>query len=147
MFILGGEEKGKYLGQAFSYNFVTLAFVQCSNMLESKSNFGAIYFKNCIFIVGGWREFFSRKCQMFQINSNQKDTVNNLLSEEHQEVGKWTEISPLNTEREGISLCIVQDRWLYAFGNVITRGKRFKIVGGGLINDGAQNLSKQSSMQ
>ena len=37
----------------------------------------------------------------------------------------------LQTEREGISLCIVQDKYIYAFGKVTTRGKRFKAVGGG----------------
>ena len=37
----------------------------------------------------------------------------------------------LSTEREGITLCIVQDKYIYAFGNVTTRGKRFKAVGSG----------------
>ena len=32
----------------------------------------------------------------------------------------------LNEEREDVSLCIVKDRFLYAFGSVTTRGKRFK---------------------
>ncbi len=32
----------------------------------------------------------------------------------------------LNEEREDVSLCIVKNRYLYAFGNVTTRGRRFK---------------------
>lgn len=32
----------------------------------------------------------------------------------------------LNNEREGVSLCVVADEWLYAFGVVATRSQRLK---------------------
>lgn len=36
----------------------------------------------------------------------------------------------LNSEREGVSLCVVADEWLYAFGVVATRGQRFREIKG-----------------
>jgi hypothetical protein len=41
---------------------------------------------------------------------------------------RWINIPSLQNEREGLSLCVVQDRYIYAFGNVTTRGKRFKYI-------------------
>jgi len=56
----------------------------------------------------------------------------------------WTFIPTLNNEREGITLCVVQDKYIYAFGNVTTRGKRFKSVSGGSGGNGlcSANLSE-----
>ncbi len=113
MFVLGGEEKGKYLGHCFSYNFLTLSFTSCASMLEAKVNFGSIYFKEHIFAVGGWKQFYSKKCEMYRLEDD-----------------KWIDIPSLSNEREGITLCVVQDRYIYAFGNVTTRGKRFRSIGG-----------------
>lgn len=44
----------------------------------------------------------------------------------------------LNEEREDVSLCIVKDRYLYAFGSVTSRGRRFKP------NKSTANLRKQN---
>lgn len=141
MFILGGEDKSKYLGQMFSYNFVSLAFQPCPPMIEQKVNFGAIYFKDCVFVVGGWKQFFTKRCQLYKVNSGTKG-------------GVWYEMPHLASEREGITLCIVQDKYIYAFGNVTTRGRRFKAVGSGgngststsiVGGDQAQNLTKHTS--
>ena len=50
----------------------------------------------------------------------------------------------LLTEREGITLCIVQDKWLYVFGNAMTRGKRFRMIGS---VDGASSKSFEKFME
>ena len=126
MFVLGGEDKGKYLGQNFSYNFVTLNFKPCMPMSEPKVNFGAIYFRDSVFVIGGWKQFFTKKCQVFRLNSSYGAS------------GKWLEIAPLLTEREGISLCIVHDRYIYAFGSTNTRGKRFRQLTGANANTQGQ---------
>jgi hypothetical protein len=55
MFVVGGEDKGKYLGHTYSYNFLSLNFTPCAIMNEPKINFGCIYFKENVFIVGGWK--------------------------------------------------------------------------------------------
>ena len=55
---------------------------------------------------------------------------------------KWIDIPSLKIEREGITLCVVQDKYIYAFGNVTTRGKRFKSVG----DTGSLNLTKYNSL-
>jgi hypothetical protein len=60
-------------------------------------------------VVGGWKEFYINKSEMYSI-----------------ETDTWRSLPNLNEEREDISLCIVQDRFLCAFGNVTTRGRRFK---------------------
>lgn len=80
-------------------------------MLQPRINFGAIYYDGMIFCVGGWKNAFTQYCDSYEIEGNQ-----------------WEEASSLRIEREGISLCIVGDEWLYAFGEVSTRGKRFKII-------------------
>jgi hypothetical protein len=38
----------------------------------------------------------------------------------------WSKMSKLNEEREDITLCIVENKYLYAIGNSTARGKRFK---------------------
>lgn len=90
MFVLGGEEKGKYLGHTFSYSFTTLSFDQKANMNEPKINFGAIYFKESVFVVGGWINSYSKTCEMYRIDED-----------------KWIPIPNLSSEREGITLCVV----------------------------------------
>ena len=55
MFIVGGEERGRYLGLTYSFNFLTLGFTKCANMIEGKANFGSIYFRDLLFAIGGWR--------------------------------------------------------------------------------------------
>jgi hypothetical protein len=56
MFVLGGEDKGTYLGKNYRYNFITLEFTERSPMLEARVHFGCIYFGGNIYIVGGWKE-------------------------------------------------------------------------------------------
>lgn len=90
MFIMGGEDKGKYLGHTYSFNFTTLDFEQCSSMNEPKINFGAIYFKESVFVVGGWIHSYTRSCEMYRIDEN-----------------KWIKIPSLLIEREGLTLCVV----------------------------------------
>ena len=90
MFIIGGEEKGKYLGNTFSYNFFSLNFDPCDSMKEPKINFGAIYFKEAVFVVGGWTNSFSNRCEMYRIDNE-----------------KWIDIPSIKMEREGITLCVV----------------------------------------
>lgn len=111
MFIIGGEDKGKYLGHTFSYNFYSLNFAQCPNMNEPKINFGAIYFNQMVFVVGGWINSYTRRCEMYTIAEN-----------------KWVDIPSLQLDREGITLCVVQDKYIYAIGNATTRGKKFKQI-------------------
>ena len=78
-------------------------------MPRPRVNFGAIYYSGKIFCVGGWENAFTQRCDVYDIGED-----------------KWHQISPLECEREGISLCIVGEEFLYAFGIVVTRGKRFK---------------------
>ena len=42
-------------------------------------------------------------------------------------------MASLNDEREDVSLCIFEDKYLIAFGNVTTRGRRTKIPKKGAI--------------
>jgi hypothetical protein len=128
MFVIGGEDKGKYLGHTFSYNFLSLSFTPCTSMNESKINFGAIYFKENVFVVGGWKQFYSKRCEMYSLENN-----------------RWMDIPALQNEREGITLCVVQDKYIYAFGNVTTRGKRFKTIGCNDTSSASQNLAKLNS--
>ncbi|CDW85214.1 kelch motif family protein [Stylonychia lemnae] len=109
MFILGGEDKGQYLGNNYMYNYISHDFCERSQMLEARVFFGCIYFNQNIFTVGGWKEQYVQKAELYNI---------------HQD--RWQNIPSLNEEREDVSLCIVQNQYLYAFGNVTTRGRRFK---------------------
>jgi hypothetical protein len=68
-------------------------------------NFGTIYYNGNVFCVGGWSNSFEKRCDWYNIQQN-----------------KWFKMPELNHEREGTSLCIVGDEWLYAFGTVTTRG-------------------------
>lgn len=90
MFVIGGEEKGKYLGHTFSYNFMSLSFTPCASMKEPKINFGAIYFKESVFVVGGWKSYYTKKCEMYRIDKDE-----------------WIEIPSMEIEREGVTLCVV----------------------------------------
>ena len=80
-------------------------------MISPRINFGAIYFAGNIYCVGGWKDAFTQTCDVFNIAEN-----------------KWKKIQDIKCEREGISLCVVGEEYLYAFGDVITRGKRTKQV-------------------
>ena len=87
-------------------------------MNEPRINFGSIYFKDRVFVVGGWRQFYSKRCEMYSLENDE-----------------WQYIPSLGNEREAITLCVVQDKYIYAFGNVTTRGKRFKSINGGALSD------------
>ena len=78
MFVIGGEEKGRYLGHNFSYNFLSLSFTPCASMNEAKVNFGAIYFKENVFVVGGWKQFYSKRCEMYSLENNRWIDIPNL---------------------------------------------------------------------
>ena len=78
-------------------------------MLEARVLFGCIHFNGLIFIAGGWKEQYLQRTECYNIHLDQ-----------------WIEMAPLNEEREDVSLCVVHDRFIYAFGNVTTRGRRFK---------------------
>jgi len=80
-------------------------------MITPRINFGAIYFKGYIFCVGGWNNAFTQICETFNTKKN-----------------TWQKIKSLQCEREGISLTIVGDECIVAFGDVITRGKRTKQI-------------------
>ena len=79
-------------------------------MPDPKVDFGSIYYSGCVYVVGGWQEFYVKKAHAYDI---QKDS--------------WVSLPELNDEREDVSLCVVQDKYLYVFGNVTTRGRRVKI--------------------
>lgn len=59
-------------------------------MPESKVQFGCIFFGGHVFVVGGWKEFYISKSEMYSI-----------------ETDTWRSLPNLNDEREDISLCIV----------------------------------------
>ena len=107
MFVIGGEDKGVYLGKNYMFNFVTLEFDEKQPMIEAKVFFGCIYFNGGIFVVGGWKEQYLQKAEVYNISSD-----------------SWFSMDPLNDEREDVSLCIVQDKYLFAFGNVTNKGRR-----------------------
>ncbi|TNV84120.1 hypothetical protein FGO68_gene4153 [Halteria grandinella] len=109
MFILGGEDKGVYQGRNYMYHYTTMEFAERAPMLEPRVLFGCIYFYGQIYVVGGWKEQYTQKAEVYNIDNDQ-----------------WTHLPSLNDEREDVSLCIVKDRYLYAFGNVTSRGRRFK---------------------
>jgi hypothetical protein len=79
-------------------------------MPEARVDFGCIYYGGSVFIVGGWREFYIKRSDKYEIR---EDT--------------WYTMPELEEEREDVSLCIVEDKFLFAFGNITTRGKRVKI--------------------
>lgn len=109
MFILGGEDKGTYQGKNYLFNFVTLEFSERAPMLDARVEFGCIFFGGSIFVVGGWKEQYLSKAELYNIHHD-----------------RWYPLPSLNEEREDISLCVVGEKYLYAFGNVTTRGRRFK---------------------
>ena len=86
-------------------------------MGEPRVDFGSIYSAGSVFVVGGWREFYVTKANKYNIAT---DT--------------WTDMASLNDEREDVSLCIFEDKYLIAFGNVTTRGRRTKIAKSGSID-------------
>ena len=110
MLLLGGEEKGHYLGHNYLFNLATQDFTQKTNIPEARVDFGSIYSSGSVFVVGGWREFYVTKADKYCI-----------------ETDTWTSLETLNDEREDVSLCIYEDKFLIAFGNVTTRGRRTKI--------------------
>ncbi len=109
MFIIGGEDKGQYQGRNYMYNYVTLDFCERSPMLEARVHFGCIYFLDSIYVVGGWKEQYTQKAEVYNIHNDH-----------------WQQLPSLIEEREDVSLCIVKERYLYAFGSSTARGKRFK---------------------
>ena len=109
MFIIGGEDKGVYQGRNYMYNYVTLDFCERAPMLDARVHFGCIYFNGGIFVVGGWKEQYTQKAEVYNIHNDH-----------------WTHLPSLNEEREDVSLCIVKERYLYAFGSATARGRRFK---------------------
>ena len=40
---------------------------------------------------------------------------------------QWFDLPNLNNEREDVSLCIVEDRYLYVFGSIVSKGRRNKL--------------------
>jgi hypothetical protein len=80
-------------------------------MPSPRVNFGALYWGGKIYVVGGWLNAYTQRCDTYNIGQD-----------------RWSDAPELQIEREGISLCVVGDEWLYAFGEVTTRGKKFKLV-------------------
>jgi len=101
-------------------------------MPSPRIDFGCIYFGGQVFIVGGWQEFYVTSAQRYDIKED-----------------KWLDLPSLNEEREDLSLCIVEDRYLFAFGNVTTRGRRFKASKGGCVDYSFEriNLAEEFSEQ
>jgi len=110
MFLIGGEEKGVYTGNNYEFSLASQTFTEKKSMPEPRVEFGCIYYGGCVFAVGGWREFYIRRADKYNIA---EDT--------------WYDMPPLKDEREGVSLCIVEDKYLFAIGAITTRGKRLKI--------------------
>ena len=79
-------------------------------------------------MVGGWREFYVSKASKYCIST---DT--------------WSDLPSLNDEREDVSLCILEDTWLIAFGNVTTRGRRTKIPKKGGVEYTFERMNLRSS--
>ena len=111
MLLLGGEDKGHYLGLNFLFNLASQNFEQRTPMEECRIDFGAIYSAGSVYVVGGWRQFYVSKANKYCITTD-----------------VWTDMASLNDEREDVSLCIFEDKYLIAFGNVTTRGRRTKIA-------------------
>lgn len=61
-------------------------------MPNPRVEFGAIYFNGNIYLVGGWQNYFIKDCEIYNIASD-----------------SWIKFSPLNEEREDVSLCIVEN--------------------------------------
>ncbi len=78
-------------------------------MLDPRVLFGCIYFNGSIYVVGGWKEQYTQKSEVYNIHNDH-----------------WAHLPSLNEEREDVSLCIVKDRYLLAFGSATARGRRFK---------------------
>jgi hypothetical protein len=110
MFLIGGEEKGVYLGTNFEFSLASQTFTEKALMPEPRVEFGCIYYGGCVYVVGGWKNFYIQRSDRYSI---QEDT--------------WYDMPSLKEEREGVSLCIVEDKYLFAIGNITTRGKRIKI--------------------
>lgn len=70
MFIIGGEDKGQYLGRNFLYNFVTLDFTEKMPMVEPRVEFGCIFFSGKIYVVGGWKEQYVSRAEVYDIHSD-----------------------------------------------------------------------------
>lgn len=113
MVLMGGEHRGSYTGSCCVYNIAALDYESRKQMPEPRINFGAIYYSGGIYVVGGWHNTFTLRADCYDIERDE-----------------WANLPPLLNEREGISLCVVNDEWLYAFGEVCTRGKRAKQLKG-----------------
>ena len=111
MLLLGGEDKGHYLGQNFLFNLASQVFEQRANLPEARVDFGAIYSTGSVYVVGGWKEYYVTKANKYSIAED-----------------RWEDLPSLSDEREDVSLCILEDKFLVAFGNVTTRGRRTKIT-------------------
>jgi hypothetical protein len=109
MLLVGGEHRGNFEGSVQIYNLASQDFSGGKSMEVPRVNFGAIYFDGKVYCVGGWSNSFVKRCDAYDIAQN-----------------RWYPMPDLNQEREGISLCVVADEWLFAFGSVATRGQRFK---------------------
>ena len=99
-------------------------------MPESRVDFGAIYQSGSVYVVGGWREFYVTKASKYNI-----------------QLDEWSELPSLNDEREDVSLCIFEDKYLIAFGNVTTRGRRTKIPKKGAIDYTYERLNMREENQ
>jgi hypothetical protein len=124
MFLIGGEEKGVYHGSNFEFSLASQTFSEKKQMPEARVDFGCIYYGGCVYVVGGWREFYLTRADKYNI---QEDT--------------WHALPPLKEEREGVSLCIVEDKYLFAIGAVTTRGKRLKIPKKGAVELSFERLN------
>ena len=117
MLLLGGEDKGTYLGANFLFNLASQNFESRKILPEPRVDFGSIYSAGSVFVVGGWREYYVTRSDKYNIATDE-----------------WTNMPALNDEREDVSLCILEDRYLIAFGNVTTRGRRTKVPAKGAID-------------
>jgi hypothetical protein len=124
MFLIGGEEKGVYTGNNYEFSLASQTFTEKKPMPEPRVEFGCIYYGGCVYAVGGWREFYIRRADRYNI---QEDT--------------WYDMPSLKEEREGVSLCIVEDKYLFAIGTITTRGKRLKIPKKGAVELSFERLN------
>ena len=78
-------------------------------MINPRVEFGCIFFDGYIYIVGGWKERYLQTTDCYDIKND-----------------LWIQMPDIGEEREDITLCMVNDQFLYMFGNPTSRGRRFK---------------------
>ncbi|EGR28733.1 kelch motif family protein, putative [Ichthyophthirius multifiliis] len=102
IFLLGGVIKGVQVNNVYQWSFNKQQFIPKSNMIQARSSFSAIYLKEKIYVVGGYKEGQQaiQNCEVYDIK---KDI--------------WKEIATFKIPDLLPSVCAFQDEYLVKIGD------------------------------